>query len=269
MAAPMHSREQLKIMSLDWSDKEMGILLRLGGEVAGLPLDKGVRRRHIMESLRKLVGAATACCFEANRTGGPGLAHPGTIVYSDGSPHLDDPRQRYFMLGTPANPAARPILDSPESYVTQRRSAVLSDALWYGSEHFHAVTRPLNLDDSICSRLRLPDEQDLYMAIHREIGDDPFTEHHCQVVQFFNTHAFRLYHVPGKAEPTRDDPRIQALPPRLRPVLFGFLDGDGEKQVATKLGLSPHTVHQYAKLLYRHFAVSSRGELLSQFIAVA
>jgi DNA-binding CsgD family transcriptional regulator len=250
----------------------MAVLLRLSGEVAVLPVDKAVRRRHIMGTLRQLVGAATACCFEGNRSGGPGLAEPNTLVFSDGTPSLDDPRQRYYLKGTPANPAARPILQSSEPFVTQRRSAVLDDANWYGCEHFHAVTRPLNLDDSICSRLKLPDDQLLYMAIHREIGDDPFTERHCQLVQFFNCHAFRLYHVPTagpKMEHAQDDPRIQSLPPRLRPVLFGFLDGDGEKQVATKLGLSPHTVHQYAKLLYRHFAVSSRGELLSQFIAVA
>jgi hypothetical protein len=256
-------------MALSLSASEMAVLLRLGSEVAGLPADKVVRRRHVIDTLRQMVGAATACCFEANRTGGSGLAHPGTIVYSDGTPHTDDPRQNYLLRGTPANPAARPILQSPEAYLTQRRSAVLDDAHWYGSEHFHAVTRPLNLDDSICSRLRLPDENVLYMAIHREIGDEPFTERHCELVQFFNVHAFRLYHVPGKADPAKDDPRVKALPPRLRPVLFGFLDGDGEKQVATKLGLSPHTVHQYAKLLYRHFEVSSRGELLSQFIAVA
>lgn len=248
----------------------MAILLGLGAEVAGLPADKGVRRRYIIDTLRQLVGATTACCFEANRTGGTGIAHPGTIVYSDGTPHRDDdPRQRYLMLGVPANPAARAILLSDDAYRTQRRSAVMEDAQWYGSEHFHQVSRPLNLDDSICSRLRLPDDNVLYMAIHRQIGDDPFTERHCELVQFFNVHAARLYHVPGKSDPAKEDPRVKALPPRLRPVLFGFLDGDGEKQVATKLGLSPHTVHQYAKLLYRHFEVSSRGELLSQFIAVA
>jgi DNA-binding CsgD family transcriptional regulator len=255
-------------MMLSLNDREMAVLLSLGAEVAGLPMDKGVRRRHIIDTLRKMVGGVTACCFEGNRTGGTGLAHPGTIIYSDGAPdHQDDPREQYYMRGMPANPAAKAILAGDEDYITQRRSAVMDDATWYGSEHFHAVARPLNLDDSICSRVRMPDGTVLYMAIHREIGDEPFTERDCQWVQFFNVHASKLYHVPGKGDPVMEDPRVKGLAPRLRPVLAGFLDGDGEKQVATKLGLSPHTVHQYAKLLYRHFAVSSRGELLSQFIA--
>jgi DNA-binding NarL/FixJ family response regulator len=45
-----------------------------------------------------------------------------------------------------------------------------------------------------------------------------------------------------------------------------LLEGDAEKQVALKLGLSPHTVHEYVKVLYRKLEVSSRSELLARFI---
>ncbi len=62
----------------------------------------------------------------------------------------------------------------------------------------------------------------------------------------------------------------EALPPGLTPrlgqTLTRLLAGDGEKQVATQLGLSPHTVHVYVKALYRHFDVCSRGELLARFV---
>ena len=54
------------------------------------------------------------------------------------------------------------------------------------------------------------------------------------------------------------------LPRRLRETLECLLLGDSEKQVAAKLGLSPHTVHIHVKRLYRHFDVSSRGELLAK-----
>jgi DNA-binding NarL/FixJ family response regulator len=54
------------------------------------------------------------------------------------------------------------------------------------------------------------------------------------------------------------------LAPRLRDTLKGLLDGNSEKQVAMKLKLSPHTVHVYVKSLYRHFGVTSRGELLAK-----
>lgn len=54
------------------------------------------------------------------------------------------------------------------------------------------------------------------------------------------------------------------LPPRLRQTLDHLLAGDSEKQVAAKLNLSPHTVHIYVKSLYKHYQVSSRGELLAK-----
>ena len=44
------------------------------------------------------------------------------------------------------------------------------------------------------------------------------------------------------------------------------LEGDSEKQVALKLKLSPHTVHEYVKDLYAELGVSSRGELLAQWV---
>ncbi len=54
---------------------------------------------------------------------------------------------------------------------------------------------------------------------------------------------------------------------RQRQVLEFLLAGDGEKQVAAKLGISKNTVHNYVTALYRHFDVSSRSELMAIFIS--
>ena len=58
-----------------------------------------------------------------------------------------------------------------------------------------------------------------------------------------------------------DDPELS---PRLRQTLLRLLDGDSEKQIAGRLGISRHTVHIYVKALYKHFRVSSRGELMAR-----
>lgn len=57
--------------------------------------------------------------------------------------------------------------------------------------------------------------------------------------------------------------RVDGLSPRMQQTLECLLAGASEKEVAAKLGLSSHTVHDYVKKLYRHFKVSSRAELLA------
>jgi len=57
---------------------------------------------------------------------------------------------------------------------------------------------------------------------------------------------------------------VLQLPPRLREVLTCLLEGDGEKQIAAKLGVSRHTVHYHVGELHRRFGVTDRGRLLAQ-----
>jgi DNA-binding NarL/FixJ family response regulator len=61
-----------------------------------------------------------------------------------------------------------------------------------------------------------------------------------------------------------NDPRLSR---RQRQTLRHLLEGDLEKQVAAKLGVSRHTVHVYVKALYKHFGVCSRGELLAKCLS--
>ena len=56
------------------------------------------------------------------------------------------------------------------------------------------------------------------------------------------------------------------LSKRLSETLSLLLDGRSEKEVASALRLSARTVHDYVSMLYKHFQVSSRAELLAYFI---
>lgn len=49
-------------------------------------------------------------------------------------------------------------------------------------------------------------------------------------------------------------------------VLKWLLDGLSEKEAASKLDLSPHTVHNHVRRIYRTLGVTSRGELLALFV---
>ncbi len=62
------------------------------------------------------------------------------------------------------------------------------------------------------------------------------------------------------------EPTPMALPPSVRRVLACILEGDGDKQIAAKLGLSIYTVNDYTKTIYRHFGVQSRSQLLARWV---
>jgi DNA-binding NarL/FixJ family response regulator len=66
----------------------------------------------------------------------------------------------------------------------------------------------------------------------------------------------------GRSLVSVTEPSPEKLSPRLRQTLTCLLEGDSEKQVAKRLGLSYDTTHQYVSALYRHFGVHSRSQLL-------
>ncbi len=57
------------------------------------------------------------------------------------------------------------------------------------------------------------------------------------------------------------------LSPRECGIVRGVFDGDSEKRIAERLGLSPHTVHTYVWRIYRKLQVQSREELLVRVFA--
>lgn len=62
------------------------------------------------------------------------------------------------------------------------------------------------------------------------------------------------------------EPSPAALAPRVRDVLRCLLEGDSDKQIAARLGIGRHTVNQYAKVIFGHFGVNTRPELLARWV---
>ena len=70
----------------------------------------------------------------------------------------------------------------------------------------------------------------------------------------------------SSSPPETGESAQREMAPRLRQTLDLLLAGDAEKQIARKLGLSPHTIHDYVKAVYRRFGVCSRAELLALWV---
>jgi DNA-binding NarL/FixJ family response regulator len=56
------------------------------------------------------------------------------------------------------------------------------------------------------------------------------------------------------------------LSPRLQQTLACLLEGDSEKLIAARLGISPATLHQYVTALYRLLDVQSRPQLFARML---
>ncbi len=145
--------------------------------------------------------------------------------------------------------------------VTRVREQLVTDDEWYSSDEFNERNRAYGADDMLASHARVDHPRSLFgFNLNRELGHPRFGARerrlarmfHLELVGFFGTVLVR-----NSALPTA------RLPPRLQQTLQCLLDGDSEKQVAFRLGLSRHTIHDYVTELYRRLHVRSRAELLS------
>jgi len=99
------------------------------------------------------------------------------------------------------------------------------------------------------------------LGLHRTSGEKKFSRAEHRLVHLLHVELGRLWRkdaLEKAKDPTKD------LPPRLSQTLHELLQGASEKQIAMKLDLSRHTIHNYVKALHQRFQVSSRGELLAK-----
>jgi DNA-binding CsgD family transcriptional regulator len=142
----------------------------------------------------------------------------------------------------------------------------LTERAWYTSPDYELTHRKFGIDHTLwCFRSTPganPDEN-TGIILCRAKGEPNFDPRDRLLVR----EAMALL-VPLVGGPLArfSDPSPRDLAPRVRQVLALLLQGDGDKQIASRLKISPHTVNQYLKALYRHFRVESRAELLARWI---
>lgn len=164
--------------------------------------------------------------------------------------------------GEKRDPAFRQFAQLHGRLITRSRDQLLDDAEWYGSSVYDDYLKPARIDGKIMSLCTLGGDDSLshLLTIKRPPGERSFAPREMRLIHLFH-HEFASA-LGGKL--ARPAPTVGApLPTRLRQVLSCLISGDGEKQVALRLGLSVHTVHEHVKRLHRIFNVSSRGELLA------
>jgi len=97
------------------------------------------------------------------------------------------------------------------------------------------------------------------LVFKRAAGDRPFTVEERELVHLFRSESDWIFR--RESGPPRH--LADGLTPREQETLGLLLTEASEKEMAARLGISPHTVHDHVKKLYRKLGVGSRAALMA------
>jgi DNA-binding CsgD family transcriptional regulator len=213
----------------------------------------------MFEGLNGLVGGAAS-------SGGEGRwAHPRPVEAVTTFDTFEPSVRKHFVSYMQADgPSADPVFHALERHhavlVTRTRRQLVTDAEWYRCRSFVDFRRPMQIDHQLTSMWQVAPGRISMICIHRALGDRDFSARERRLLHFFHQELGQLI---GTSLVSATEPLLQELPRRLRQTLTCLMQGDSEKQVAERLGLSRATTHQYVTALYRRFGVQSRPQLMA------
>lgn len=245
-------------------------VFRLLGEVRELGSTSQQWRQHELEGLMRLTGANIGV------SGLEPVPLQGTL--DDLRTFVDvgweSPNQRLLYLEAMQNgvlrddPSFRVLGLNPQRSMVQLRREFVDDATWYRSPLVNHYYRPGGCDDILYSRQFVPVSSCVDMiTLRRAWGDKPFDLRSKRIVALFHTELSRLWRPNPAASVLRGhngDLLVTDLPRHLQQIVNKLRLGFSEKEVATALRLSQHTIHSYIKELYSRLAVHSRSEAMAK-----
>ena len=151
-----------------------------------------------------------------------------------------------------------------QSWVTVRREEMVDDQTYYAAPHYRDFRKHLDCDDYVVS-IRMVD------LPRRPEGIQVDRPHRAERFGMREVALLKLLHdeiapLVGVRLATEEHLCRDGLSKRLRETLELLLDGNSEKEAAREMDLSVKTVHEYVGMIYKHFQVSSRAELMAYFI---
>ena len=151
-----------------------------------------------------------------------------------------------------------------QGWVTAAGNQLADEAAYHASPFYREFRKQIDCDDFVVS-IRVVDlpQRPEAILIDRPHGAAAFGPREVALVKLLHDEIAPLV---GVRLTTEEHLSRDGLSKRLRETLSLLLEGYSEKQVASELKLATRTVHDYVAMLYQHFQVSSRAELLAYFI---
>ncbi len=240
-------------------------LVRLLGELRELGRDPDAWRNHLLDALARICHAKVAVASEARVNPSPSGGEVHTDCATAVSPlHLvhrgieSDAffRDCYWYAHRDDDPLEK-LLPLYGTAFTVAREQLVDDRRWYASTLASERMRAHDCDDFLLSMAPVRHAGVICsLELFRSWKGDRFGERERAIVALLHEELARDWE--------RASRRTERLTPRQREVLRQLVDGASEKEVAARLGVSPHTAHDHVKALYRAFGVRSRGELLGR-----
>jgi len=238
-------------------------LVHLVAECAVVPGGIMAQKKHLMDGLVGLVDA-THWMWNVARIEPDGTVFAVSLHHNVSEQQLARlADETYSHQDNPIHRAIGALCTEHASWSRRMEDMLDADA---ESEWLTGFRRDLDMGQSIFSMRSMTEEPPLTSAvgIHRPFGATPFSERDLRLVHIVMSEVDWL-HRPDAA-PAEDGSSVVTLAPRLQTVLALLIDGQPSKSIANHLGLSPHTVRDYVKQVYRHFEVGSHIELMRRFM---
>jgi DNA-binding CsgD family transcriptional regulator len=239
-------------------------IVHLLGQVAVEPLDLPGKRRFLMQGLSQLIGADIWFWLHIKDTGAG--RPPAAFMFIDGG-WSNEAQRTSVVIGT-NSPAAESLeiamRKDAASHRTRRLKAYMGTNTWEASPLVRDYLRPVNIGDWLNSIYPMGDFCYGSINFMRRGGQPDFSPRDVCIAHIILGDIDWL-HREGTDIPAREN--VEKLSHRQKQVLLHLMSGDGTKQIARKLSMSPFTVNDHLKLIYHRFGVSGRGELLAQFLS--
>lgn len=261
---------------MDVSPNDVSSVIRLVREVCDRWDDPIAWREHLLEGACQLLSGHVGIILEDDHSAVPGYFGNLCVTSVVGLP----PTTRKLVQPAISQLAQRKYEDVSENamagvtklwdhmrthgWVTLAGNQLADEASYHASPFYQNFRKEIDCDDFVVS-IRVVDlpRRPEAITIDRPHGAPSFGSREVTLLKLLHDEIAPLV---GVRLATEEHLSRNGLSKRLRETLSLLLDGNSEKQVASELKLATRTVHDYVAMLYEHFHVSSRAELLAYFI---
>jgi DNA-binding CsgD family transcriptional regulator len=261
---------------MDVSCNDVSSVIRLVREVCDRWDDPRAWREHLLQGACQLLGGHVGIILDDDHNAVPGYFGNLCVTSVVGLP----PSMRALVQPAISQLGQRKYEDVSENslvgvaklwdhmrthgWVTMAGNQLADEASYRASPFYQNFRRQIDCDDFMVS-IRVVDlpQRPEAITIDRPHGAPPFGGREVTLLKLLHDEIAPLV---GVRLATEEQLSRDGLSKRLRETLALLLDGNSEKQVASELKLATRTVHDYVTMLYEHFHVSSRAELLAYFI---